>query len=407
MTNYIYLLICLFILNYTNLCAQLSLKININTNQAELFLEVMQKIDSTKQKLYADKIELNKSESNILRADLISNKSFNLLIDSLLCNPIYDIISKSVKCKVDSSLYNEKEAYRQAFYNIYDKEMEITAGMNETWLNFYYSTLKNETSIIIKEIAGNIYRYERDISVLVQKFLPSRNQNIQPVELFLGFDGNRGSFNDGKIIFMEGIFDGFNNSELFLLTLAHEVHHAVYGNYLEIKYPKLNQLSENNHILKWQLNMVLEGTAQQINYNAYPSEVKELYNNKKLLKELFDEWIKLFREYADADNGKEYYQKFSDYYFNQFALQKLSEYCPDQNIRKKIISRRPSFIYYLSYNLFNTILLKGGTESIIRSIVEPESLLSDYNKYMDNFNNNPQVPEDIVKLWRKNFEEAK
>ncbi|MFH0736771.1 MAG: DUF5700 domain-containing putative Zn-dependent protease [bacterium] len=407
MTYYTCLLICLFIFNCNNLWAQVPLKININTKQAELFLAVMQKIDSSKQKLYPGKNELSKNESELLREKLISNKTFGVLVDSLINHPVYNSIAKNVKCKIDSNLYEEKEAYRQVFYNLYDKSMRFTADMQVTWINFFHSPLKDTALLIIKKISNNAEMYGKEISALVKDYLPKNFQYEESIELYIGFDGNRGSINDGKIIFMDGVFTGFTNPELFKLTLAHETHHAEYGRYLETKYPKLNHLEEINPLLKWQLSIILEGTAQQINFDSYQNEAKELYNNNKLLQELYDEWIKLFRGYSNSINPKEYYEKYNNYYSNEFALKKINEYCPNPVISKKIISRRPSFVYYLGYNLFNTILLKGGTDSLINCVSEPESLLECYNKYMENQNIIPLIPNDMVKLWRVNFEAAK
>ena len=64
---------------------------------------------------------------------------------------------------------------------------------------------------------------------------------------------------------------------------------------------------------------------------------------------------------------------------------------------------RPTAMYYLSYNIYNSIFQTGGHDQLKYVIENPEKLLSVYNELYSESMLVPQIPDDVVALWQVNF----
>jgi hypothetical protein len=149
-----------------------------------------------------------------------------------------------------------------------------------------------------------------------------------------------------------------------------------------------------------QISFIKEGIAQQFNYPNYPQPVQEMYHNEELINELFVEWVSLIRKSKKAFPKLNYvlYSKNMD----ENATERLKKYCP----KKSYISAlpyRPTVLYYLSYNIYNTILEEGGKEKLLYVIENPGELFAIYNKLHNETMLVPKIPDDIVELWTTNF----
>ena len=80
----------------------------------------------------------------------------------------------------------------------------------------------------------------------------------------------------------------------------------------------------------------------------------------------------------------------------------LEKYCKD-DLENETSSHRPTYLYYISYLLYDTIEKNGRNEEIKFVIEHPETLLEVYNNLWSENDLIPKYPIDIIEIWKNNF----
>ena len=160
-------------------------------------------------------------------------------------------------------------------------------------------------------------------------------------------------------------------------------------------------MGKQKGIYNFQRGFILEGTAQQINFIDYNEQVKNLYNNKELLTELNKDFtenlIRISKSKTPIETSKE---SDSNMWRKSSAL--LEKYCTN-DYEEYTISHRPTYKYYISYQLYK-VIKKNEKKGEFKFVIEhPESLLEIYNNIRNEDNVIPKYPDEIVELWKSNF----
>ena len=375
-------------------------QISIHTNQVERFHDLMR---------YSEEKaggKLNCKRANEVELQVIFDKNandsrLNALIDSLLNTSV--LYSPEVIKNVSIRQLKEakgKEAYRIALTIFPDFCMDITAGMTSIWMDYWNSEYRYRTDNIVTQLKTNKNELIEIIETECKALLPDgADMNIE-INIHIIVDGNRGSFQFDNNAMMDMAFGDFGDFSVFVNVLKHEMHHAYYGKWLAEKMSNKERNEIENYFYEFQKSFLFEGIAQRYTHKDLSAEVKQMYANKELITELFDEWISLIREVK----GNSPLEAFSTYQNNEFdsAVERLKKYYPG-NKDSIEYPHRPNFTYYLSYNIYNSIFESGGQEKLKYVIENPDKLLLVYNELHTNSAVVPKIPNDIVMLWQENF----
>jgi len=375
-----------------------NIKLKINVVPAKKFIELLDYIDSTSN-IKIDTTKHSKKEIANNYNENLQNKELNIKIDELLQLPTYTILSKTTGAFTDSINFEGKDAYRFAFLNLPYELVNMRGGTSETWA-LYWGKGNNKKSLqFLKKIDTNSKNIEKEAVATCSKYLPKIAYDIPDIKTFICMDGNRSSFMNSGHLYMD-LFD-FTNYDIdkFKNVVAHELHHAIYSTWLRKKFSFKSD--KEKAIYRLQYGVISEGIAQQITYIDYTSQMVSLYNNKELIKELNNDFINAL---IDINNStipmKTYKEKKSLMWKNSMSY--LRKYC--KNIDRETYSRRPTYMYYIGFLIYNSIKNNGGKEKLIISIEHPENLLQIYNQVWNENEMIPKYPEKLVKIWKDNFE---
>lgn len=271
-----------------------------------------------------------------------------------------------------------QDAYRIAFNMIGEYCPRMTAGMPVSWVR-YWNRKKLDLELIRK--TTNAFKVKDS---LVFSYLPKTdlNPNVSAV-IYYAVDGNRGGYTDGDAIVMDLINSPMKNSEEVENTIAHELFHIYYFDWLD---RKITTAPVDSALRDFQLSFVNEGIAQYLTYPDYPEVIKKLYRNKKLLKELM----------TDLEAGR--------YDGNKYKLQRsrLWKYAPFAALGN--YEYRPTLTYYLSLNIYQSIEKVGGREMLDYVIANPKELINTYNKLYDkNVMQFDPFSQEFAKKWSDNL----
>ncbi len=394
-------LVVIIIVAYSGFVNKSEISLVFNLKPAERFISVMNYIEQKNPNGYNYK-NIMQFDKNINFQLNKKDIQLNKLIDSLLTLPIYEILSEKMASYIDTFEYNGIEAYRNAFLSLPFDCIKMRGGLSERWIEFWKRDFDSKAIIFISEIDKQKNEIIKKVVKLNLDVLPKKIENNLKIEIVFCLDGNKGSFTtDNKIIIDLINYNYYNNLKISN-TIAHELNHILYSKYLD-KYILVNNKSLFHKVLlSFQERIILEGVAQQMNFDDYSNQVKLLYFNEKLIIELYNEWINIMREISKSNNPIGYYNKEKNEMWNKRGIDRLKKYCFDE-INSETLSQRPTIEYYISYHLYNSILLKGSKKKLLYVIENPDCLLQEYNNIYSKSLLIPLIPNDIVDLWRKNL----
>jgi len=294
-------------------------------------------------------------------------------------------------------------AYRVAFTVLPDFCVELVGGIGnktEIWVEYWNNHEHRERiESATTEINANMEKMVESLTADLKVLLPDDVDMDAEVNIHLIIDGHDGAFFMGNHIAMDLLSDDFANFSTDLSTLTHEIHHVYYSNWLHERFGNKERSQSDWNLYVYQRRFITEGIATRYGFSDKRSEVKQMYSNRELLAELFDEWISVMR--GIKGNSQQAFEIAWDY-LGERSIEWQKKYWPgDPNAI--IQGYRPTVFYYLSYNLYNSIYEHGGHEKLKFVIENPEKLLSIYNELYTDSMLIPRIPEDIVILWHENF----
>ena len=374
-----------------------SIRLKINVEPAEKFINLIDfindnskiKIDTTKH----SEIEIVENYSKNLQ-----NKELNKKIDELLQLPTYKILSKTTGAFTDSINFEGKEAYRFAFLNLPYELVNMRGGASETWAMYWKNGYNGKALQFLKKIEQNSKNIEKEAISTCSKYLPKITYDIPEVKTFICMDGNRSSFMNNHSLYMD-LFD-FTNYDIreFQNVVAHELHHAIYSPWLRRKFSFKSD--KQKAIYKLQYGIISEGVAQQTTYIDYTPQMISLYNNKELTNELNNDFINALVAINNSNTPMKTFRENNSLMWKR-SMPYLRKYCKD--IERETYSRRPSYMYYIGFLMYNSIKNNGGNEKLLLSIEHPENLLFYYNEVWNENEMIPKFSNKIVELWKNNF----
>lgn len=375
--------------------------ISLDTEQAKRFCDLMNYLESKSDKGFKNK----NTTTEVARQNYNANKQDTYLtrkIDSLLSLPVYRILDKISAAYIDNEKYTGRSAYREAFLHFPVESIRMNGGLSKRWAGFWGNTSDSILEPFLLYLSRHKEEVLNDALEKSKNLLPTELDTNIVTKVIVCCDGNRGSFQWGDKIIME-LLDFKNiDTTLFVDRLSHEIHHRYYKRWLADNFLKKDKSDNQKALFEYQESFISEGIAQQLNFADYNTETKELYSNKGLISELYNEWILSLRNLEDAKSPIDMYQKIREQ-DNERRFLLVKKYCPDDT-NPNIIAPKPQKNYYLSYYMYSEILAKEGTDKLRFVIENPSTLLSEYNKIYSTELLIPQIPDDIIKLWASNLE---
>jgi Putative zinc dependent peptidase (DUF5700) len=373
-----------------------------NFEQSERFIDLMDYLEAKDssgfaiEKLSDELISQNFQANSI---DVVLNKK----IDSLLSLSVYDDFSEITTSYVNDTTYEGREGYRMSFLFFPKTRINMSAGMSDIWATFWE---KNNDAKVI-QILNTIKREEKQITEKALstsvELLPEGFNLPVVTEVIFCFDGNRGSFTNDSQIFME-MFDFPSDDfilERFINVLTHELHHIYYGNWFSNQLSTTNMSAKQEALFNYMEPIIFEGIAQQIDHNDKSDQAKYLFNHRPLIEDLFIEMTTSIRKIANSNEPLITFEEENGKIWDK-RMDFLKKYLPE-GYEDNTISNAPTIVYYIGYQLYNSILQKGGKKRLNFVIENYDCLLEEYNKIHSADLLIPKIPDDIVKLWKNSF----
>jgi len=370
-------------------------RVTIHTTQVEMFNNLMS-YSAEKAGGKLDCKTTDKTKLKIAYAKNAGDSRLNALIDSLLNSDAY---SDEVVKYVQTNHFKKakgKEAYRIAHTVLPDFCINITAGMSHHWVSYWNSLYKHRADSVLTELIANENEIVESIKAKCKELLPDDADMNTKIDIYIIVDGNRSGFQTGNMIIMDAYHTRVVDIKKFINTLTHEMHHVYYMKWLDEKKSDNKHNKSKRYLYEYQKSFIMEGLAQS--FDNFSPEIKQMYANKELITELFDEYILMMRKM----NGAFPKIKSLKYQKNEYknAVRRMEKYYPG---KIDSYANRPTALYYLSYNIYNSIYENGGHVKLKYVIENPEMLLSVYNELYSDLMVVPQIPEDIITLWHNNF----
>lgn len=369
----------------------------LDSEPAEKFIDIIDYIEKTSsQKLILK--ERSKKEMITIFNRNKSDKTLNSKIENLLDLEAYIKLKQDAVAFIDTSEVKGEKAYKLAFFNL-PSRTRMRGDITVSWIDFWENNKNIKAAKFIKQLNKQKENIKNKAIRLSNKFYPSNIIKIDTIQTFFCLDGYRSSFTSNNVIYMDLITITDLNIERFTNILSHELHHINYSNWLSKKI----ELSTDKQkaIFSLQRGFILEGIAQQINFNDYSQQVKNLYNNKELLIKLNEDFIESLIRINESKTPLDTYQEYnSNIWKKSFPL--LEKYCTEE-ISDNTVQHRPTYKYYISYQLYKVIEKNGKNEEFEFVLEHPESLLEIYNNLKNDNNIIPKYSDQIVELWKNNL----
>jgi len=376
-------------------------RITINTEPAFNFCNIMNYLQGKSEKGFICKND----DKAFIKDNYFSNlndKKLQGMIDSLLSLPVYNAISEVSKIYNKNGLFAKKgkKTYIDAFNNLPFHCVPMNGGRPNSWVEYWNEGNHKKMHSIIEHIQKNEEQIIETAIARCKQFLPNNYKLSIGADIYIAFDGNRGSFQKNQMIVIDLMNKELLDTTLFHNVLTHELHHRLYSEWLNNNFfgKKKRRINKTQLLQK---SMILEGIAQQYTISNYNSQAIELLNNKELMKEIYDEWILITRKINSSSFPKIASAKV---YKNQFhkEILWLNKFCT-KPIEEETVKYRPSVIYYISYHLYNTIYTKTGLTGLSYVIENPDQLLKEYNRIHTEDMLIPIIPDDIIIQWSNNL----
>ena len=369
-----------------------------DTAPAKKFIELIDYIESSSNQ----KLVFNEFSEQLIASNYVKNKAditLNTKIRDLLALDGYKKLNNDAIAFTDSSVVKGKEAYKLAFLNLPYKRTRMNGDRTYLWIDYWENNHQLEASLFLKRVNENSDSIKQEAIRFGNDYYPSNIVKIDTIQTIFCVDGYRSSFTSGNIIYMELIAKSDLDIGRFTKTLSHELHHINYGNWLLNNYEFHSD--KKRGIYKLQKGIILEGIAQQINFIDYNKQIKSLYYNAALLQELNNDFIEDILRISMAKTPTETYNKVTTAMWGK-SMALLKKYCKEE-YEVTTVPRRPTYKYYISYQLYKVINKNGNKEAFKYVLEHPESLLTMYNKLRNDTNIIPAYSDEIVELWESNF----
>lgn len=395
-----YLVICVVCI-ITSCKSKQKTVLSFNIEPAEKFIELIDYLESKSEAGFNSNIdskELIKQQFELNRRDTLLIQK----IEALLSLPVYNELGKITATYIDSIEYTGKEAYRLTFLNLPSSIPRMRGAVAEQWVDFWKKGFDKPAALLLQEIKSQEKKVIHTALNNCYNLLPDGIPYNQPIEVIFCFDGNRGSYAKDNTIVMDMLDFPSTDISHFNKVLAHELHHVIYGDWLHNDLLKINITIKNNALFKYQRRIIVEGIAQQITYPDYSNQVKNLYNNKALIEELFVDWINTMRQIAKSKQPNLDLQHINKEMWGSRSNKWLKKYVSNE-IEEETFSRRPTTDYYISYHLYNAIYQKGGIKRLKYVVKNYDCLLEEYNNIYASDLLIPKIPSDVVSIWQNTF----
>ena len=371
-----------------------------NTKPAKEFIDLMNYLEKKSLSGFDNKDISPKTKQEAYQKNL-KDTLLNNKICKLLGLPTYSVLEEITTVFIDTNKIHGKDAYSLAFLNLPYNVVSMSGGLSDSWVEFWKSKKNEKAKGFINDITSRSKIITEHILNFAGEYLPSDINDPRTIETVFCIDGNRGSFTIDEKIYMDLLdFDNFN-PDRFTKILAHEYHHVIYEKWLDDYNPSRKSSKIKEVVFDFQKGIIMEGLAQQINSDDYSPQIMELYNNKDLIKELQDNWVRALKNIINSNNPfKTFEEEEGKMWDNSIPL--LKKYSTGK-IEEGTYSHRPSTIYYLGYHLYHSILKNGGKKNLDLAITHPDQVLEIYNKTRSKESIMPEFPQDILKLWEDNF----
>jgi len=376
-------------------------RIKINTEPAFKFYNIMNYLQEKSEQGFICK---NVDKATI-RQNYLSNIKDNKLqrmIDSLLSLPVYDAISDISRIYKNGLFVRKgKKTFVDAFNNLPIYCVPMNGGRPNSWVEYWKKGYQDKMHSVIEHINKNDEHIIKTSITRCKQFLPKSCKLSTDADVYIVFDGNRGSFQKNQMIVLDLMNKELYDTSIFQNVLTHELHHIFYEEWLNNNFfgKKKGKLNKTQLL---QMSMIMEGVAQQYTISNYNNQAKELLYNKELMKEIYDEWITIARKTNSSTFPGIAFDKT---YKNQFhkEMQWLNKFC-NKPIEEETLKYRPSVTYYISYHLYNAIYIKMGLTGLSYVIENPDQLLKEYNRIYTEDMLIPMIPDDIIIQWSNNLQ---
>jgi len=387
-------------------CGYGKAQISMHTAQIEAFHNLMRYVEEKA----GGKLNCNPIDGVDLQVVLERNSNdskLSALIDTLLNSSVFyspEHIKNVTTWLSAEKVLSGREAYKAAFTVLPDFCVGITGGITHAWVAYWNHEHRERVDNAIIELMANQNEILENVKSTLKTLLPRDIDMNTETNIHIMVDGNRGPHVFGNNVMMDMvailIFTGFSDFSNFINILKHELHHIYYGEWFAEKTGNKERNEGKNFLYTYQMMFIFEGIAQRIDFDDKSSEAKQMYANRELIAELFDEWISVMRG-MKGDSPQVAFQMFQES-FGDIAIERLKRFWPGDPDSMEI-PNRPNVTYTLSYNLYNSIYEAGGHEKLKYIIENPEKLLLVFNELHTDSMIVSRIPDDVVKLWQDNF----
>jgi hypothetical protein len=363
--------------------------LKINNEPALKFLGVINYLKSK------DTVSTIKDNDTI---KIIENRNDAILkdkIEKLLQLPEYSIFVESSSAFNNAATFKGKNAYREAFYNLPYKKISMSGVLTDQWIEYWDNGYNISAEQMLNKLSNNIDNVESNIIHTVNNVLPETTDQNQNIEVVLCIDGSSSDITRENKIFIDLIdYNRFNNFEN---VIAFRVHQHLYNRWFKFNY------AEDNTIYKWQKKIIVNGSSHLIDVNTKDRYVQEMYNNKELLNELYNEWVTNYRALLSSKNPDTTYIEIRERTYTDVSFNRLKRYYKGDVIDVEAIRNRPVADNYLGYYIYNTINNEMGETGLKNVLENPDELLTVYNSVHKENMALPKIPDDIIDVWKINL----
>lgn len=375
-------------------------RVSYDLSAAKALLELLAYVDE----LHGGK-EFNGSNPVEVQAVLdhnLADKVYRHKVEAVLSCPVYDSLASNMQSSTIPA--QGKNAYRQALYRLPFLGMGLRGGVDQQ-ISQLLQNLPRADEFLRTTTKGLLNQESADrILDTVGTYLPQASIN-KDFQVFLYFDGNRGSFTSGGVLYLDLMaFPAETGLPEVERIIAHEIHHTLYRPMFQGKA----HLSVGKIMLHgWQEQVLLEGSAQFCNFQDYPPLVQYMAMDRELGTAIFQEWERTFlASYTGKLSPGDFQSKLEIY--NQSHAQALleswlntlpPEQAPTQEVRQSLWPYRPVVHYYVGYRIFRAIHDKGGMKAMVTAMENPGNLLFLYRELAMVDSSLPPISQDMAQAW--------
>ncbi len=365
--------------------------LKINNEPALRFIGVINYLKSK------DTISINNGNTNDT-IKITENRNDTVLkhkIETLLQLPEYTILGQSSSAFNNASTFKGKNAYREAFYNLPYKKVSMSGVLTDQWIEYWNNGYNIDAEQMLNKLNNNIVNIENNIIHTVNKILPENKNQDHNIEVVLCIDGNSSVYPCENKIFIDLI--DYNNFNDFENVIALRVHQHLYNRWFKINF------TEDNTIYRWQKKIIVNGSSHLIGIDYKNKYIKDMYNNKELLNELYNEWITNYRALSNSQSPDTTYIEIRENTYTDLSFNRLKKYYKGDIIDVEAIRNRPIADSYIGYYIYNAISNEIGESGLKQVIENPAELLSVYNAIHKDNMAIPKMPNDIIDIWKLNL----